>query len=120
MPRRVVDYQVPLNTVGYRPLNGWEYERIPESYSGGAIVKIMATSEIAHALQMTVKTGSTSIQDQGMLTLDAVPGHLPVDTLHQPLTFRAQPGDLIGVSIDELLGAATYLQFICDIEPVVA
>jgi hypothetical protein len=119
MPRRVVDYQVPLNTVGYRPLAGWEYERVPEGYGAGAVVSIMATGEIAHALQMSVKTGSTSIMDQGILSLDAVPGHLPVDTLVQPLKFRAQPGDLVGVSIDELLGAATYLQFICDIEPVV-
>lgn len=120
MPRRVIDYQVPLNTVGYRPLNGWEYERVPEDYRAGAIVKILASSGIAHALQMTVKTGSTSIQDQGMITLDATAGHMPVDTEVQALTFRAQPGDLIGVSIDELLGGATYLQFICDIEPVVA
>ncbi len=120
MPRRVIDYQVPLNTVGYRPLAGWEYERIPEAYGAGAIVKILATSEIAHALQMTVKAGSTSILDQGMLSLDAVPGHMPVDTEVQPLTFRAAAGDLVGVSIDELLGGATYLQLICDIEPVVA
>lgn len=120
MPRRVIDYQVPLNTVGYLPLNGWEYERIPEAYSGGAIVKILATSEIAHALQMRVKAGSQTIQDPGNLSLDAVPGHMPVDTEVQPLVFRAAAGDLIGVAIDELLGAATYLQFICDIEPVVA
>lgn len=120
MPRLVIDHQVPLNTVGYRPLTGWEYERIPEGYAAGAIIKILAVGEIAHALAMTVKTGSTSIMDAGILSLDAVPGHLPVDTEVQPLTFRAQPGDLIGVSVDELLGAATYMQAIVDIEPVVA
>lgn len=120
MPRRVIDYQLPLNTVGYRPLAGWEYERIPEAYTTGAIVKILATGEIAHALQMSVKSGAQSIMDDGILSLDAVPGHLPVDELVSPLVFRAMPGDVVGVSIDELVGAATYLQFICDIEPVTA
>lgn len=120
MPRRVIDYQVPLNTVGYNPLAGWEYETIPAAYGAGAIIKILATGEIAHALSMRVKAGSQTIQDPGILSLDAVPGHMPVDNEVSPLVFRAQPGDLIGVSIDELLGANTYLQMLVDIEPVVA
>jgi hypothetical protein len=118
MPRLVVDYQVPLNTVGYNPLAGWEFETIPAVYVNGAIIKILATSEIAHALSMRVKSGSQTIQDFGSLSLDAVPGHLPVDELVAPLVFRAMPGDLVGISINELLGAATYLQMIVDIEPV--
>ena len=120
MPRRIIDYQVPLNTVGYTPLQGWEYETIPAAYAGGVIVKVLATSEIAHALSMRIKTGSQTIQDHGNLSLDAVPGHLPVDQLTQPLVFRAQPGDLIGISVDENLGANTYLQMIVDIEPIIA
>ena len=120
MPRRIIDYQVPLNTVGFTPLQGWEYETIPAAYDGGVIVKVLATSEIAHALSMRIKTGSQTIQDHGNLSLDAVPGHLPVDQLVQPLVFRAQPGDLIGISVDENLGANTYLQMIVDIEPIIA
>jgi len=120
MPRRVIDYQVPLNTVGYNPLAGWEYETIPAAYDGGVIIKVLATSEIAHALSMRVKAGSQTIQDHGNLSLDAVPGHLPVDQLVQPLVFRAQPGDLVGLSIDENLGANTYVQMIIDVEPIIA
>lgn len=120
MPRRVIDYQVPLNTVGYNPLAGWEYETIPQAYGAGAIVKIMAWSETAHALQMRVKSGSQTIQDPGILSLAAAVGQLPCDEDVSPLVFKASAGDLIGVAIDELLGAATYLMAVIDVEPVVA
>jgi len=105
------------NQLGFNPLVGWQFERIPYAWMRGAVVSVRLKSTTV-GNRVTASTGSTTVQERSPVKLIATAGVTPGPLDVTPLTFIASPGDQLKLAIDEVLGGTPTVDGIIEVEPL--
>lgn len=117
MPRITWSQALTANQLGYNPLDGWEFDRVPMQYINGAICKMNVNCSDANA-RVTVTSGSQTIQTRSPVQGGGTAGTLPTDFDSPPIVFRAGPGDKLKLAIDEVAGGTPTVNGTFEIEPL--
>lgn len=113
MPSITFSQALTANQLGYNPLTGWNYERVPWR----AVVQLLVNCTDANA-RITVQTGSQTIQERSPVQGGGTAGTLPTIYNCPPMSFIAQPGDKLKLAIDEVAGGTPTVNGIVTVEPV--
>ena len=116
MPALPFSSGLTANQLGYNPLTDWQFENVPIAWPAGAVVSVMIRATTA-AVKMQVSSGSQTIQERAPVQSGGTAGVTPSELNTAPLTFLAQQGDRIKLSIDETGGAVATVDGIVQIEP---
>ncbi len=104
------------NQIGDAPLAGWQFERVPNAFQGGAYVAILQRATTT-GVRASIFTGSQNIQQrsnvQGAGTIGVTPA--PLNT--PVIDFMATPDDLLSVLNDEIAAGTPTVDGIATIEP---
>lgn len=108
------------NQLGYNPLTGWQYERIPIAgpWAGGAAVKLLVRATTTGA-RITVYSGSQTVQERSPVQGGGTAGTTPAELNTTPITFLAAPGDKLKLAIDEVAAGTPTVDGVVIIEPLV-
>lgn len=117
MPAFPFSQALTANQLGFNPLTGWQYEFIPSAYMRGAAVKLLVRATGTSA-RLTVYAGGQTIQQRSPIQSGGTAGVTPSDLNTNPLTFIAQPGDRLILSIDEVGGVTPTVDGVIYVEPV--
>ena len=119
MPALPISVALTASQVGLNPLTNWQYEYVPMAYLRGAAVSILfRTTGAAGTVLMAVSAGSQTIQERAPMQVGGTAGVTPSPLNTAPLTFIAQPGDRLKVTIDETAAATPTVDGLVTIEPL--
>jgi len=119
VPRLAFTRALTASQRGFNPLSNWQYEYVPAAYVRGAAVRIMLdTTGAAGSVQAAISSGGMTLQEPNPVQVGGTAGVIPSELNNQPLTFIAQPGDRLKVSIDELAAATPTVNGLVEIEPI--
>ncbi len=99
----------------FNPLSGWQFEYAPWP---AAVSVMVDTTGAAGTVEMSVTTGSQTIQERAPVQAGGTAGVTPSQLNNAPLTFIAQPGDRLKLSIDETAAATPTVNGLIQIEPL--
>jgi len=116
MPALPFSQALTANQRGFNPLTGWQFERVPMAWGRAAVKILIRTTGAAGTVQMSVTTGSTTIQQRAPVSVGGTAGVQPVDFNTPSVEFLADPDDKIALSIDETAGATPTVDGIVIIE----
>lgn len=116
MPSFPFSQALTANQRGFNPLTGWQFERVPNSWLKAAVRVMVRTTGAAGTVQMSITTGSTTIQQRSPVTAGGTAGVQPVDFNTPPVDFLADPDDKLALSIDETAGATPTVDGVVMIE----
>lgn len=116
MPALPFSQALTANQRGFNPLTGWQFERVPMAWGRAAVRILMRTTGAAGTVQVTITTGSTTIQQRAPMSVGGTAGVQPVDFNTPPVEFFADPDDKIALQIDETAGATPTVDGIVVIE----
>lgn len=104
---------------GFNPLSNWQFEYVPVAYSRGAAISVLVrTTGAAATVEMSITSGSQTIQERAPVQVGGTAGVIPSPLNTTPVTFVAMPGDRIKLSIDETAGATPTVDGLVEIEPL--
>lgn len=101
------------NQLGVNPLSGWQYEYVPWR----AVVKVLMRSTTV-GNRAAIFSGSQTIQERSPVQAGGTIGVTPSELNTPAVTFIAQPGDRLKLSIDEVAAGTPTVDGIVYIEPV--
>jgi len=104
------------NQLGYNPLDGWQYETVPQAFGRGAAVELLTGCTDANA-RITVYSGAQTIQERSQVQSGATAGVIPSRLNTDPVTWVAAPGDRLKLAIDEVAGGTPTVVGKITIEP---
>lgn len=116
MPTLPFSNAMTANQLGYNPLNGWQFEYVPQAWVGGAVVQVLARATTT-ATRMAITTGSQTVQERAPIQGGGTAGVTPSVLNTNPVTFMASPGDRLKLAIDEVGGATPTVDGLVTIEP---
>ncbi len=116
MPSFPFSQALTANQRGFNPLTGWQFERVPNSWGRAAVKILVRATGAAAGVQMTITTGSTTIQQRAPVSIGGTAGTQPVDFNTPSVEFLADPDDKIALSIDEVAGATPTVDGVVMIE----
>lgn len=116
MPAFPFSQALTANQVGFNPLTGWQFERVPNAWGRAAVKILIRTTGAAGTVKMTVTTGSTTIQQRAPVSVGGTAGVQPVDFNTPSVEFLADPDDKLAMLIDETAGATPTVDGIVIIE----
>jgi len=91
---------------------------VPIQYANGAVISVLVrTTGAAGTVEMTITTGSQTIQERSPVQVGGTAGVIPSVLNTSPVTFMASPGDRIKLSIDETAAATPTVDGLVEIEP---
>jgi hypothetical protein len=96
MPQLVFSQALTANQLGFNPISGWQYEYLPWP----AQVIILARATGVALVNLTVYTGSETIQERSPLQLNGVAGTTPSELNTPAIAFQAAAGDRLKLVID--------------------
>ena len=117
MPALTFSQALTANQRGFNPLANWRFRYNPYPRAAVRILIHQTTAATANAVNHQTTIGTT-IVTEGPVTGGAVAGVLPNTLNTTALEFFSEAGDLIEMSINELLGATPTVQGIVAIDPV--
>lgn len=100
------------NQLNVNPLLGWQYEYVPWR----AVVKVLMRSTTV-GNRGTIYSGAQTIQERAPVQAGGTIGVTPAELNTPAVTFIAQPGDRLKLSLDEVLGGTPTVDGIVYIEP---
>jgi len=118
MPSLTFNQALTANQRGYNPLANWKYRYCPYPRAAVRILMNQTTASTANAVANQTTIGSTLVTE-GPVTGGGTAGVLPSVLNTVPYEFVAESGDLIEMSVTELLGATPTVQGIITIDPLV-
>lgn len=116
MPGFPFTQALTANQRGFNPLTGWQFERVPMAWNRAAVKVLIRSTGAAGNVQMTVTSGSTTIQQRAPVSIGGTAGVQPVDFNTPSIEFLADPDDKIALLIDETLGVTPTVDGIVIIE----
>jgi hypothetical protein len=116
MPALPFSQALTANQRGFNPLTGWQFERVPNSWGRAAVKILLRTTGAAGTVQVTITTGSTTIQQRAPMSVGGTAGVQPTDFNTPSVEFLADPDDKIAMQIDETAGATPTVDGIVVIE----
>lgn len=113
MPQLPFSQALTANQLGFNPLSGWQFERVPWP----AAVKLL-TRATGTSVQLTAYTGSQTIQERAPVQAGGTAGVTPSDLNTTPLTWIAGAGDRLKLQIDETGGLTPTVDGVIIVEPL--
>lgn len=101
MPQLVFSQALTANQLGFNPLSGWQYEYLP--WPAQVIILVRASG--AALVNLTVYTGSETIQERSPLQLNGTAGTTPSELNTPAIAFQAAAGDRLKMVIDNATAA---------------
>jgi hypothetical protein len=96
MPQLVFSQALTANQLGFNPVSGWQYEYLP--WPAQVIILVRATG--AALVNLTVYSGSETIQERSPLQLNGTAGTTPSELNTPAIAFQAAAGDRLKMVID--------------------
>ncbi len=96
MPQLVFSTAMTANQLGLNPISGWQYEYLPWP----AQIIILARATGTALVNLTVYTGSETIQERSPLQLNGTAGTTPSELNTPAVAFQAAAGDRLKMVID--------------------
>lgn len=116
MPAFTFTQALTANQRGFNPLTGWQFERVPMAWGRAAVKVLVRSTGAAGNVQMSIFTGSTTIQQRAPVNVGGTAGVQPVDFNTPAVMFLADPDDKITIQIDETAGATPTVDGIVIVE----
>lgn len=105
------------NQTGYEPLDGWQFERVPGAYGGGAYVSILQRSTAVSVMQ-AIFAGSQNMLQRCPVQAGGTAGVTPTALNTPVMDFQAAPDDLLSILVDETIGGTPTVDGIITLEPM--
>ena len=113
MPQLTFSNARTANQLGYNPLSGWQFERVPWP----AAVKLLVGSTDVNT-RITIYSGSQTIQEPSPIQGSGTAGKTPTDFTTTAATFVAAAGDRLKLAIDEVAGGTPTVDGVIIAEPL--
>lgn len=101
MPQLPFSTALAIGALGVNPLAGWQYEYLP--WPANVILLIRGT---AGGINMTVYSGSETIQERAPIQAGGTAGVTPSELNTTPVVWQAAAGDRLKLLLDNTSGAA--------------
>ena len=96
MPQLVFSQALTANQLGFNPVSGWQYEYLP--WPAQVIILVRASG--AALVNLTVYSGSETIQERSPLQLNGTAGTTPSELNTPAIAFQGAAGDRLKMVID--------------------
>lgn len=116
MPAFPFSQALTANQKNFNPISGWQMERVPMSWGRAAIRILVRTTAAAGTVQMSVFTGTTTIQQQAPMSVGGTAGVQPTEFNTPPIDFLGDPDDRLLIQITETAGATPTVDGIVIVE----
>lgn len=117
MPDFPYSRALTANQLGDEPLAAWQFERVPNAWGLGAIVRVLQKATTT-GVRATIYSGSTTIQQRSIVQILATAGLTPTPLNTPVIQFRGFPDDKLQILNDEVSGGTPTVDGIVSIEPV--
>ncbi len=117
MPSLIWSRALTANQLGDAPLAGWQFERVPQAFGGGAFVAVLQRATTL-GVRASIFSGSQNIQQRSNVQAAGVAGTTPTSLNTPVIDWMATPDDLLSVLNDEVLGGTPTVDGIASIEPM--
>lgn len=115
MPQLPFTQALTANQRGFDPLSSWQYRYLPWP----ARVRLMTnTTGAAGTVQMTVYSGSETIQQRAPVQVGGTAGVIPATLNTEPVEWIAAAGDVMLLQIDETAGATPTVNGLIIVNPL--
>lgn len=116
MPQKSISNAMTANQTGYKPIAGWQYERCP--MFARHVYQVFARGTDVNTT-MRISVGTTTILERSNIQGGGTAGTTPNDYTTSPVTFIAEPGDLVDIDIAETAGGTPTVDLLVKVEPYV-
>lgn len=96
MPQLVFSTAMTANQLGLNPASGWQYEYLP--WPAAILILVRATGSAL--VNLTVYSGSETIQERSPMQLNGTAGTTPSELNTPAISFQAAAGDRLKLVID--------------------
>jgi len=97
MPQLPFSKALTANQLGFNPISGWQYEYLPWP----AQIILLARATGVGIVNMTVYSGSETIQERAPMQTGGTAGVTPSELNTAAISFMAAAGDRLKLVIDE-------------------
>lgn len=117
MPSLIWSQALTANQLGFNPLTGWQFQRVPNAFINGAYVAILQRATTV-SVRASLFTGSQNIQQRSPIQSGGTAGVTPSPLNTPVIDFQASPDDLLSILDDEVGGLTPTVDGIITIEPM--
>ena len=117
MPSFVWSQALTANQLGFNPLTGWQFERVPNMFLRGAYVAILQRATTT-GVRVSIFTGSQNIVQRSNVQGGGTAGITPVSFTTPVVDFRATQDDKLTLEDDEVAAGTPTVDGIITIEPL--
>src|SRR4029453_6408213 len=117
MPTLIWSQALTANQLGFNPLTGWQFQRVPNAFVRGAYVAVLQRATTT-GVRASIFTGSQNIQQRSNVQAGGTAGTTPSPLNTPVIDFQAAPDDLLSVLDDEVSGGTPTVDGIISIEPL--
>lgn len=96
MPQLVFSTAMTANQLALNPISGWQYEYLP--WPAAVLLLVRATGTAL--VNMTVYSGSETIQERSPVQLNGVAGTTPSELNTPAVAWQAAAGDRLKIVVD--------------------
>lgn len=117
MPSLLWSRALTANQIGDTPLAGWQFERVPQAFGGGAFVAVLQRATTT-GVRASIFSGSQNIQQRSQVQAGGTVGVTPTSLNTPVIDWIATPDDLLSVLNDEVSAGTPTVDGIASIEPM--
>lgn len=117
MPSLIWSQALTANQLGFNPLTGWQFQRVPNAFIRGAYVSVLQRAT-GVSVRSSLFTGSQNIQQRSPVQAGGTAGTTPSPLNTPVIDFVASPDDLLTILDDEVGGLTPTVDGIITIEPI--
>lgn len=117
MPSFLWSNLMVASQTGFAPLAGWQFERVPSAYGGGAYVSILQRSTLVGMMQ-AIFSGSQNMLQRCPIQAGGTIGVTPTSLNTPVVDFQSAPDDLLSILDDETAATAPTVDGIITLEPM--
>jgi len=114
MPQLNWSQGLTANQLGFNPLSGWQYEYLPWP----AQILVLARATGTALVNLTVYSGSETIQERCPMQLGGTAGTTPSELNTPAISFQAAAGDRLKLLIDNATAATPTVDGIIIANPL--
>jgi len=114
MPQFPFTQALTANQKGFDPLSSWQYRYLPWP---ARVQLLLRTTGAAGNVQVTVYSGSETIQQRAPIQVGGTAGVTPSMLNTQPIEWVAAAGDVLLLQIDETAGATPTVDGLIIVNP---